>query len=185
MGSKGAETRQRMVAATLASIERRGYYGAGLNQILADSGTPRGSLYFHFPGGKDELVAEAVRRAAAVVESVLADVDPSDPVGAVAAVLGAFGDRLEESGWECGCPIAAVALEVSGTHDPIQRACAEVFARWTESIRLGLVAAGRDDADDLASALLALIEGALLLAQAQRSRVPLERALRTARVLLG
>lgn len=185
MGSKGAETRQRMVDATLGAIERRGYFGAGLTQILADSGSPRGSLYFHFPGGKDELVVAAVRQSADVVEQALSEVDVADPAAAFAAVLDFFGERLEASGWECGCPIAAVALEVAATNDAIQQACAAVFARWTEALRIGLAAAGRDDAEDLAPGLLALIEGALLLARTQRSREPLDRAARTARLLLG
>lgn len=184
MGTKGAETRQRMIEATKSSIERRGYFGTGLNQILAESGTPRGSLYFHFPGGKDELVAAAIGQAAGLVDAAMANADLTDPATAITDLITLLGDRLEASGWESGCPVATVALEIAGTNETVQRACAQVYDRWTEALRIGLHTAGHRDADDLAGSLLALIEGALLLARTQHSREPLERAARTVRALL-
>ncbi|MGI5216923.1 TetR/AcrR family transcriptional regulator [Nocardia sp. CA-290969] len=184
MGAKGAETRQRMIEATRASIERRGYFGTGLNQILADSNTPRGSLYFHFPGGKDELVAAAITQTSGVIDTAIAEADLTDPATAVTGLLTLLGDRLEASGWQCGCPVATVALEVSGTNDTVGRACAEVYERWTEALRISLHATGHRNAQDLAVSLLALIEGALLLAQTHRTREPLERAARVAQTLL-
>ncbi|WP_327150193.1 TetR/AcrR family transcriptional regulator [Nocardia sp. NBC_01329] len=184
MGTKGAETRQRMIEATRSSIERRGYFGTGLNQILTDSETPRGSLYFHFPGGKDELVAAAVTQACGLIDNALDEADFTDPAGAVAGLIALLADRLEASGWENGCPVATVALEISGTNDTVRQACAQVYSRWTEAIRIVLRAAGHRDAEDLAVALLALVEGALLLARTHRSRDPLDRAARVARTLL-
>lgn len=184
MGAKGAETRQRMIEATRSSIERQGYFGTGLNQILTESGTPRGSLYFHFPGGKDELVAAAVTQASGLVDAALDAADLTDPAGAVAGLITLLGERLEASGWENGCPVATVALEVAGTNDAVQQACAQVYARWTEALRIILRAAGYREADDLAVSLLALVEGALLLARTHRSRDPLDRAARVARTLL-
>ncbi|MEU1982154.1 TetR/AcrR family transcriptional regulator [Nocardia sp. NPDC019395] len=184
MGTKGAETRQRMIEATRSSIERRGYFGTGLNQILSDSDTPRGSLYFHFPGGKDELVAAAITQPSGVIDSAIAAADITDPAAAVTELITLLGDRLEASGWECGCPVATVALETAATNDTVQRACAQVYERWTETLRIGLHAAGYRDAEDLAVSLLALIEGALLLAQTHRDREPLNRAARVARSLL-
>ncbi|GGL35641.1 TetR/AcrR family transcriptional regulator [Nocardia jinanensis] len=184
MGAKGAETRQRMIEATRSSIERRGYFGTGLNQILTDSETPRGSLYFHFPGGKDELVAAAVTQSSGLIDAALDAADFTDPAGAAAGLITLLADRLEASGWENGCPVATVALEVSGTNDTVQRACAQVYTRWTEALRIMLRAAGHHDAEDLAVALLALVEGALLLARTHRSRDPLDRAARVARTLL-
>ncbi|MFI5717957.1 TetR/AcrR family transcriptional regulator [Nocardia sp. NPDC051750] len=184
MGTKGAETRQRMIEATRASIERRGYFGTGLNQILADSDTPRGSLYFHFPGGKDELVAAAITQTSGVIDSAIAAADITDPAGAVTELIALLGNRLEASGWECGCPVATVALEIAGTNDAVQQACTQVYERWTEALRISLHTAGYRNAEDLAVSLLALIEGALLLAQTHRNREPLNRAARVARSLL-
>ncbi|WP_199742525.1 TetR/AcrR family transcriptional regulator [Streptomyces triticirhizae] len=99
MGRKGAETRDRLLDATQELVEDAGYFGTGLNQVLAASGAPRGSLYFHFPGGKDQLVAESVRRAGHAVGETLAGraAEPDMPTTEfVAGVLPALGDRLAQ-----------------------------------------------------------------------------------------
>ncbi|MEV4222544.1 MULTISPECIES: TetR/AcrR family transcriptional regulator [unclassified Nonomuraea] len=173
MGKKGAETRLRILEATQELVEAGGYANAGLNQVIAASGAPRGSLYFHFPEGKDQLVGESIRRAGAAIGSAFDDL-------AVDEVLRLLGDRLEESGWRKGCPVATVALEMAAASDPLQQACSEVYTSWEAALRTRL--AGRPDADDLAVTVLALIEGALLLAKAHRSREPLDRV---AAVLAG
>src|SRR5262245_34700403 len=75
MGRKGDETKARMIAATRDLLECGGYSAAGLNQIIAASGAPRGSLYFHFPGGKDQLITESARQAGQFIEFVIAGVE--------------------------------------------------------------------------------------------------------------
>ncbi|MET7368804.1 TetR/AcrR family transcriptional regulator [Streptomyces sp. NPDC005566] len=185
MGQKGTETRDKLLTATQELIEAGGYYGAGLNQVIAASGAPRGSLYFHFPGGKDQLVAESVRRAGQSIGVALGE--PADSGSSVAelvnGVLRHLGDRLEESGWRKGCPVATVALETAAVNDPLQEACSEVYTSWEAALRVQLT--GRPDADDLAVTILALVEGALLLARAHRSREPLDRVARQVDVLMS
>ncbi|KAB8161258.1 TetR family transcriptional regulator [Streptomyces sp. 3MP-14] len=186
MGRKGAETRDRLLDATQELVEDAGYFGTGLNQVLAASGAPRGSLYFHFPGGKDQLVAESVRRAGRAVGETLAGQAAERDVPTtefVADVLRALGDRLAESGWRKGCPVATVALETAAANDPLQKACSEVYDSWEAELRARL--ADRPDADDLAVTVLALIEGALLLARAHRDRRPLDAVGRQLAALLG
>ncbi|MGW2194815.1 TetR/AcrR family transcriptional regulator [Streptosporangium sp. NPDC001682] len=78
MGQKGEETRGRLLDATQDLIEGGGYFEAGLNRVIAASGAPRGSLYFHFPGGKDHLVAESVRRAGREIGQVVHDLVGGD-----------------------------------------------------------------------------------------------------------
>ncbi|WP_336215862.1 TetR/AcrR family transcriptional regulator [Nonomuraea sp. LPB2021202275-12-8] len=175
MGQKGTETRIRILNATQELVETGGYASAGLNQVIAASGAPRGSLYFHFPEGKDQLVGESIRRAGQAIGSAFEDLAESSASVAefVEAVLRHLGDRLEESGWRKGCPVATVALEMAGASNPLQQACSDVYTSWTAVLRARLE--GRQDADDLAIAILALIEGALLLAKAHRSREPLDR----------
>ena len=185
MGQKGAETRDRLLAATQESIESVGYFGTGLNQVIAAGGAPRGSLYFHFPGGKDQLVGESVRRAGQAIGELLddsANTGLSDAEFAT-GVLRYLGDRLEQSGWRKGCPVATVALETAASHDTLQEACAEVYADWEALLRARL--AHRPDAEDLAVTVLALVEGALLLARTHRSREPLDRVARRLEALLG
>ncbi|MBG0830582.1 TetR/AcrR family transcriptional regulator [Planomonospora sp. ID67723] len=186
MGRKGEETRGRLLDATRDLIETGGYFGAGLNQVVAASGAPRGSLYFHFPGGKDQLVGESVRRAGREIgEAVreLAEAAP-DAESLVAGVLGLLGDRLETSGWRKGCPVATVALEMAATSDPLHEVCSEVYGSWEGALRDRLAADGHPDPADTAVTVLALVEGALLLARAHRSREPLDRVTRRISALL-
>ncbi|MEU7898309.1 TetR/AcrR family transcriptional regulator [Nonomuraea sp. NPDC049152] len=184
MGLKGAETRARLLDATQELIEGGGYFGAGLNQVIAASGAPRGSLYFHFPGGKEELVGESVRRAGQEIGATMGELAEatSSVEEFVAGVLDWLGDRLEQSGWRKGCPVATVALETAATSDPLQEICSEVYTGWESALRELLT--GREDADDLAVTILALAEGALLLARAHRSREPLRRVGRQIAALL-
>ncbi|MEV0146682.1 MULTISPECIES: TetR/AcrR family transcriptional regulator [unclassified Nonomuraea] len=184
MGQKGAETRDRLLDATQELVETGGYFAAGLNQVIAASGAPRGSLYFHFPDGKDQLVGESVRRAGQSIGTALEELAGSSPSPAefVHDVLRHLGDRLEESGWRKGCPVATVALEMAAASDPLQETCSEVYASWEAALRSRL--AGHPDADDLAVTILAMIEGALLLARTHRSREPLSRVARQVTALL-
>ncbi|MFI6999677.1 TetR/AcrR family transcriptional regulator [Nocardia sp. NPDC050175] len=184
MGAKGTETRCQLISATRGLVEKHGYFGTGLNQIIETSGAPRGSLYFHFPGGKDQLVAEAVAQAGNEIAALIDAVEPGDTAAAATSLLTAFGDRLEASAWQQGCPVATVTLDVSAANDTIQAECAAAYAGWEEALRIRLQADGRPDAEDLAGAILAMIEGGLLLARAQRSREPLERVARTIRTMI-
>ncbi|MFD8529752.1 TetR/AcrR family transcriptional regulator [Streptosporangium canum] len=186
MGQKGEETRSRLLDATQELIEGGGYFGAGLNQVIAASGAPRGSLYFHFPGGKDQMVAESVRRGGREIGRAVGELAEAvpDTASMVVAVLTLLGDRLEASGWRKGCPVATVALEMAATSDPLQEVCSEVYDSWEGMLRDRLAADGHPEAGDVAATVLALIEGALLLARAHRSREPLDRVARRIVTLL-
>ncbi|MFB4316496.1 TetR/AcrR family transcriptional regulator [Actinomadura sp. 21ATH] len=189
MAVKGEQTRARLVEAARVLIEARGYYGAGLNEVIAAGGAPRGSLYHHFPGGKDQLTAAAIAASGREIDALLrglADEAP-DTRTLVDAALDALAGRMEEAAYAKGCPIATVALEVAATNDALQKVCADVYGGWQRALADRLVADGHapDRAEDLACSLLALIEGALVLARARRSRDPIERARRTAGALLA
>jgi len=180
MGTKGEETRARLVAATRVLIEAQGYYGTGLNQVLAESGAPRGSLYFHFPDGKDQLVAQALTQAGEDVTAVIDGMCAGELSAAEVArgLLEALGERMAQSGYAKGCPLATVALEVAASNEPLRRICDDAYASWQQALAGLLVRDGHDraGADSAAGAALALIEGALLLARVQRSPAPLHQA---------
>lgn len=184
MGRKGSATRSALVDSAQTLIESRGYFGTGLNQVLADSGAPRGSLYFHFPGGKDELIGEAIRQAGESINAIIDGTDAANTGELITALLHALGQRLELSNWNQGCPVATVALETSATNDAIQQACAAAYGDWHKTLRGKLEADGRADADDMATFLLAVLEGAMLLARTHRSTEPLTAASRVVNNLL-
>ncbi|HUH01055.1 MAG TPA: TetR/AcrR family transcriptional regulator [Kofleriaceae bacterium] len=175
---KGEQTRQRMIEATASLLQSQGYAGTGVAQIIDEAGAPRGSLYFHFPGGKEELAAAAVRQSGAewrvaIMEAVGAARDLPAGIRAACKLL---ADDLADSGFEHGCPVATVALEAAPRSDVLHQACAEVYAAWQEIIEARLRALGLPAARAarLATSTLAMIEGAVLLCKAQRSTRPLE-----------
>ncbi len=174
--SKGERTRKKLVDATAALLRRQGYHATGLSDIVAESGAPRGSLYFYFPDGKDELARAALEAAGiewrARVEAVL--VGTTDLGHAIDAIVKLLADDLESSGWDHGCPVAAVALEA--TSDTVRKTVAAHYAAWLAAITRRLhddFAVPQAVAAQLATVALASIEGALLLARVQRSREPL------------
>ncbi|GAA3382294.1 TetR/AcrR family transcriptional regulator [Cryptosporangium minutisporangium] len=189
MGAKGRETRTRLVSTARTLIEAQGYFGTGLNQILAESGAPRGSLYFHFPGGKDQLVAAALSDAGDEVAALIRELEANAPTALALAqqLIDVFAERMHASGYTKGCPLATVALEVAASNDALQSVCAEAYLGWQQLLASRLIAEGSDPAkaEDLASSVLALVEGALLLGRARRSVQPLEQVRRVVETLLG
>jgi TetR/AcrR family transcriptional repressor of lmrAB and yxaGH operons len=165
------------VHTTARLLRRQGYAATGLNEIVAASGAPRGSLYFHFPGGKEQLAVAAMRGAGAQlavgIEQVLSS---SDDLGeALGRLVDGLAAGLEASGFADGCPIATVALEAAGTSEPIRDAARDAFDAWLGALGTRLRSAGFDGAEAVrrATLVLAAIEGALILSRARRDLVPL------------
>jgi len=176
---KGEQTKRKMIDATASLLQARGYSGTGLNDVLEQSGAPKGSLYFHFPGGKEELAAAAVRSAGQQWQgNVLALLEAAPDMGEGAqAVCRLIAQSLEETGFENGCPVATVALESAPRSDVLHAACSDVYGAWQAIIEERLLAAGlpRGRAERSATATLAMVEGAMLLSKAYRSTEPLRR----------
>ena len=174
--SKGDATRERMVDSATQLFMSQGYAATGLKQILEDGGAPRGSLYFHFPGGKEELAAAVVERHtelfAAQIEAALSG--SKDVVSAARAMIAGLA-QLVESGMGSGCPVSVVALEMAERSEPLQQATHAAFTRWAGLIADGLVDEGmpRPDAKRRARALLCAIEGALILSRPAGNAGPL------------
>lgn len=172
-----------MLRTAAGLFREHGYHGTGLNQVLAEGGHPRGSLYFHFPGGKDELAAEAVRWAAAeltdAVAAALACAD--DLASGVDAALGLLAAQLVESDFRLGCPIGTVAPEGG---EPVRLACVEAFGRWQEVVRDFAARHGVRDADAVATTVIAAVEGGLLLARTHRDTAPLDAVAATLRTMV-
>ena len=169
----------RIVAAAAGLLDERGYHGTGINQILARAGAPRGSLYFHFPGGKDEIMVAAIAAAAFEVRAHLETTlrDGQTPVAAVASLVGLFRTLLVESDFRKGCPVSTVALELSGTDSPVSDACGQAYRVWRRAVADFLAKSlPSERADELAEILFSLVEGALLVARTTRDLGPLDAA---------
>ncbi|MDQ1508148.1 MAG: hypothetical protein QOD57_5875, partial [Actinomycetota bacterium] len=136
MNKHGAvNTRDRIIGAAAQLYGRYGYTGVGLKQVAAESGAPIGSLYHFFPGGKDELAAEALRLSGhgyqRLVEAVFENAP--DLVSGIRATFEGAAGVLAASGYVDACWIETVALEVASTNEPLRLVTAEIFERWIEA----------------------------------------------------
>ena len=166
-----------MIETTAGLVHRRGFHGTSLNEILTESGAPRGSLYYHFPGGKEELVLEATRHGIAIVTQVLKEVliDSPDPADGVRAFIEAAAHELRDSGYVFGCPVAPIVLD-SPESSELAAVCREALEEWQQVLVEGLGSAGIEPgrAKSLATVVVCGLEGGLILARARRDIVPLD-----------
>jgi AcrR family transcriptional regulator len=166
-----------MVRAAIQLFRERGYAATSFGDVLARSGAPRGSIYHHFPGGKEELAAEALRRyTATTVRALTAAVERGSAVDAVRAFVTASRDALVASDYRQTCPIAGVALDLVPADGALAGHVSEAFDRWREvlagALRRDGVPAAR--ARSVAAFVVAAAEGALLLGRADRSPAPVD-----------
>ena len=173
----GVETKQRIVGAGAELFRRQGYTGTGIKQIVAEANAPFGSIYHFFPGGKQHLGEEVIRRSGRMYQELVEAVFDAAPdvVTGTRDVFTGAAAVLEETDYVDACPIETVALEVASTNETLRKATAEVFESWIASGTRRFVAAGIEDgrARELAITLIAALEGAFVLARALRSPTPL------------
>ena len=186
--AKATDSKGKTLAAAAKLFRQRGYHGTALNDILAVAGSPRGSLYFHFPRGKEEigeaalaLSGEAVRQGIAKA----AEASENAEIFLVRMVRG-MAAELERSDYREGCPIATSALETSAQSDVLRAATRGAFQKWELEIKRALFRFGMPagDADLAATLVLSQLEGALLLARTYRSLEPMQRAERALKLLV-
>jgi TetR/AcrR family transcriptional repressor of lmrAB and yxaGH operons len=179
--------KERLVTATIGLLSRQGYEATAVKQITTEAAAPMGSFYFHFPGGKEELALAALRQGAEGVDTLLRETlaRATAPEEGLADCALTLAEVLTRSDWLDGCPVAATALESIGRSPALRAAAAEAFERWIVTLGQYLTGAGVADkpARSLASATLALLEGAEMLARVQGSAEPLHDAATALRVL--
>ncbi len=130
------------------------------------------------------FVAAALTRAGLEIDALLQGIDADNSAALMSTLLRFLGQRLVDSSWSQGCPVATVALEISASNEQLQRVCAATYSGWAAILRDKLAAEGHASPGDLATTLLALLEGALLLARAHRSTEPLDAVGRSIELIL-
>ena len=173
-------TRQRLIDAASVLFRRQGLAATGIKQILATADAPYSSLYHYFPGGKDELAAAAIRASGDYYETLVGSVwdSATDLEGSVIAVFDGAAELLELTDYADACPVATVALEVASTNETLRIATARVFAQWDTAVTRRLRDAGVPEsaALPLSQSIMALLEGAFMLARAAKSTEPMAAA---------
>ncbi len=177
MPPSSSDTRTRLLDNSAQLFGRYGFTGTGLKAILAASDAPFGSLYHFFPGGKEELGAEAVRQSGNTYLALVKVFFPpgGDVVAGTAQFFEVAAQVMELTEYVDSCPIATVALEVANTSEPMREACAEAFNSWLALLQTRFEEAGIEAmrASELAIELFCAIEGAFLLSRTTRSSKPL------------
>ncbi|TGK16518.1 TetR/AcrR family transcriptional regulator [Leptospira kmetyi] len=175
-------SRERLIQTTGRLLQEKGYHGTGLKDILKLSETPSGSLYHHFPDGKEELTAAAIQNAGERLEKQIQAAVENHPhlYGALQEFTNHLAQELIASGFQKGCPIATVVLEVAADNDRIQKVCSVTYLKWQNLLSTLLQKSGMEESrvEPVSILLLAAVEGALVLCRAHRSVEPLE-AVRT------
>jgi TetR/AcrR family transcriptional repressor of lmrAB and yxaGH operons len=172
-------TRDQIIDTTCTLLEAQGYHGTGLNQILRESGAPKGSLYYYFPEGKEELSAEAIERSGRMVEDrIRAHLSGDEEAAtAVRSFIETIAYHIESSGFRCGGPLMTVAMETATTSERINQACREAYERIQTAFEERLLRSGYSEevAARLAVFINATIEGGVILCRTQHSGDPLRR----------
>lgn len=174
MVGSGRGPRERMVFSAAQLIRRDGVAATGMREVAAHAGAPRGSLQHYFPGGKEQLVNEAVdwagRYAGKRVARFLAELPEPTPSGLFAAMVRQWTEEFRTAGFVSGCPVAAATVDCAESVESTRTAAAAAFARWTRPVAEALTDLGvpRDRSEPLATLMISALEGALLIARTER-----------------
>ncbi|THF62368.1 TetR/AcrR family transcriptional regulator [Pseudothauera nasutitermitis] len=179
MSPRQSDTRQRVVAAAAEMLARHGLNATSIREMAKRADAPLGSTYHYFPGGKQQVVVEAVQLAGARIGASL---DHHLPAGADTGLrnfLAMWRDILLRSDFRIGCPVLAVAAEepIDDSAAEALEAAAQVFRGWEGQLAAALEKQGRSPAAaaGLATLIIAGLEGAIVLCRAQRSIEPFDK----------
>lgn len=172
-------TRDQFIMTTSNLLEVQGYHATGLNQIVRDSGAPKGSLYYYFPDGKEGLTAAAIERTGAVVaERIKAGLsNTAEAADAIRTFIHLIARNVEESGFRAGGPLTTVAMETATSSERLNQVCREAYQQIQDEFATKLMAGGHTKrrAAQLATFITAAVEGGIMLSRTMHSGDPLRR----------
>ena len=170
------DSRSRMIHAASELFGQRGYHATAFSDVIEGSGAPRGSIYFHFPGGKHELAQEATALAGDEIEVTVAEAasQATDPASLIRVLAEGMVQRLEASDYKHGCSIATMVLELAPYDEDLTVEFDKVFTRWRAALVGCFEAWGitTENGVVLADLVMSAFEGALIVSRAARSPEP-------------
>jgi len=177
--ARQSDARERLIRAAVKLFRRRGYDGVGLTEILAEAKTPKGSFYHHFPDGKEQLGAEALAAAGAVVAGLVASAFEKASIfeEGVFRIAEAISEGFERSSFRDGCPIASIAFGSTPQSARLASAARAALHQWQELIMDQAARLGEADfSNDDALALIVLLEGGWIVSRMRGDSAPLRQA---------
>jgi TetR/AcrR family transcriptional repressor of lmrAB and yxaGH operons len=174
----GLGSRERMIEATIALMRGSGFSGAGINDIVRESGAPKGSVYHYFPNGKVQIATEAL---AAYSQRVMVFIDRALakkrlPSTKVRALFDAFAQRVEEGDYRKSCAVGTVSLDLDADLENLRVVLGAAFADWATLIARHFDLGDVQRTKSFAGLLLTAIEGAYVRCRAERSSRPFKEA---------
>lgn len=173
--NRRGSTRARMLGSAVEVLRERGATGVTIDEVLARSGAPRGSVYHHFPGGRRQILTEALQVAANTIGSIIGAESSDSAWDLVHRFVEFWEQVLTGSDFTAGCPVVAVAIATPDEEPELAAAAAAIFDRWRAALAAAFTADGFDesDASSLAVMCIATLEGAVVLCRSSRSADPL------------
>ena len=165
------DSRERMLEATIDLLRGWGLAGAGINDIVRESGAPKGSVYHHFPGGKLQIANEALVIYAARVRAFIAAAlaSRSAPADKVQALFEAFARRVEAGDFRRSCPVGTVCLDLGEDIESLRAVLADALAAWMQEIASHIDFGRPERTRAYAGLVMTAIEGAYVRCRVERS----------------
>jgi TetR/AcrR family transcriptional repressor of lmrAB and yxaGH operons len=173
--SKRGSTRANMLISAAEVLRERGAAGVTIDEVLARSGAPRGSVYYHFPEGRNQILTEALQHAGEAITEVIDAAAANGGMYLVRKFVAFWESLLAESDFTAGCPVVAAAIG-SGEDEPqLSTVAGGIFRHWREALTRAFVSDGFEESDaaSLAIMCIASLEGAVVLCRSTRSADPL------------
>jgi TetR/AcrR family transcriptional repressor of lmrAB and yxaGH operons len=177
--TKRGSTKTKMLISAADVLRERGAAGLTIDEVLSRSGAPRGSVYHHFPEGRNQILSEALRYAG---DSITAKITAAGDGGM--NLLQRFVEFWEQSllatDFNAGCPVVAAAIGSAHEERQLAGTAGEILGSWREALTRSMVAEGikADDAASLATMTIAAVEGAVMLCRSTRTTAPLHEVAR-------
>ena len=184
-----SNAREQILQTTCDLLEKQGYYGTGLNEIVKKSGAPKGSLYYYFPEGKEQITAEAVLQSGQRTSERIRDglTASSNASKAIHDFILLIAENVERSGFAAGSPLTAVAMETATQSERINIACREAYGMLEVAFLEKLLESGfpKTKAEELATFIVASVEGGIILSRVSHTADPLRLVAKQLKMLLS
>ncbi|MGE2725243.1 TetR/AcrR family transcriptional regulator [Mycolicibacterium pulveris] len=164
-----------MLISAAEVLRERGAAGVTIDEVLARSGAPRGSVYYHFPGGRNQILTEALQYAGDVITEVMDDAVAHGGMYLVRQFVEFWEKLLVKSDFAAGCPVVAAAIGSADDKPALSSLAGGIFSHWRDALTRAFVSDGFDEAQaaSLAIMCIASLEGAVVLCRSTRSVDPL------------
>ena len=182
MSKNKKSSKEKIIETASRLFQTQGYHATGLNQITKESGAPKGSLYYYFPEGKEQLASIAVESTSKYIANHIKDglKKEENPIEAIQLFITNLADEFEKQDGKQGLPVASVALETSQTSETLRMSCNHAYETWHEAFAEKLIQAGyeKEKALELGLVINAMIEGAFIIVLTRKDSEPLRQVAR-------